>query len=427
MRAASPFLRDSSPSPSSQAFLSLACSAALSCSAAGSSQPIDLSDASSEQPVDGFIVDFGVPDGPLVCMEGAAAVPITPDQDWDQDGWSIDQGDCNDCDRNANPGAYDVPDNWVDEDCSGTPDDEPTDCDRDLALASNEAQDGARALGLCRFSHDEPSDPRQRIWGVVSADYVQADGSFGMHYASHGVLPDFGPYVRAQQGAALLGLSSATARRPGDPAFQAPDDADMGTTCATPAGWPKASPSCPQPQSTTAVADDSAALELRIRVPTNAHALSFRLNFFTSEFPVYVCNQYNDFFVALLESQADNPEQQDGNISFDSLGNPISVNTAFLDACVPQVAGGHAFACLLGNATLTGNGFDATSQDPRGHAAPGWLETHANVVAGETIRLRFAVWDGGDHLRGSTVLLDAFSWQAEAASGPVTVRVPNPK
>src|SRR5579863_5599338 len=46
-----------------------------------------------------------------------------PNADMDHDGWSPNQGDCNDCDPNVNPGAIDVlhtndggPPTWGDED-----------------------------------------------------------------------------------------------------------------------------------------------------------------------------------------------------------------------------------------------------------------------------------------------------------------------
>jgi hypothetical protein len=175
------------------------------------------------------------------------------------------------------------------------------------------------------------------------------------------------------------------------------------------------------------VANDSASLELRVRAPTNARALAFRFSFYTAEFPAWVCNQYNDFFVALLASKVPGAPGQDGNISFDAQGSPISVNSAFLEVCAPQVAGGKTFGCALGNLPLAGTGFEAGDQEPRGHGATGWLETRANIEPGEELGLRFVVWDGGDHLRSTTVLIDDFRWDAEPAGDASTVRVPPPK
>ena len=50
-----------------------------------------------------------------------------------------DQGDCNDCDVNANPGAYDVPGNKVDEDCNNTADDALLDCDTSITDVADDA------------------------------------------------------------------------------------------------------------------------------------------------------------------------------------------------------------------------------------------------------------------------------------------------
>src|SRR4051812_40396969 len=60
-----------------------------------------------------------------------------PDEDKDHDGWTVAQGDCNDCDPNANPAAVEViaDDTAVDEDCDGVIDDVPLPCDDSLDLA----------------------------------------------------------------------------------------------------------------------------------------------------------------------------------------------------------------------------------------------------------------------------------------------------
>src|SRR5262245_42964697 len=63
---------------------------------------------------------------------------VGPDDDFDQDGFTIAQGDCNDCDPNVNPGAIEViatPDAMgntppaADEDCNGVVDDVAPPCD----------------------------------------------------------------------------------------------------------------------------------------------------------------------------------------------------------------------------------------------------------------------------------------------------------
>src|SRR5262245_50643233 len=48
-----------------------------------------------------------------------------PNVDKDGDGYTGATGDCNECTNQMNPGAFDYPSNGIDEDCNGTPDDEP--------------------------------------------------------------------------------------------------------------------------------------------------------------------------------------------------------------------------------------------------------------------------------------------------------------
>lgn len=404
--------------------IACACSLLGACSAGESGPSYPSTDAAAlDAALETSIIDSGLDETAIACLGEAGVVPVLPDQDYDGDGWSAAQGDCDDCDANANPGAFDVAGNARDEDCSGVADDEPASCDDGLELEGNEADDAARSLGLCRFAQEFPSDLSKRSWGVISSAWRLADGTEGMSYASHGIVPSFGPYVHAQDGSMMLVLSSGTARRPGDSAYQQAEASDMGTSCGTPPGWPKSSSSCPEPSSPSPIANDSASLELRLRVPTNARSMSFRFSFYTAEFPGWVCNQYDDFFVALLRTAA----AGESNISFDSMGNPISVNSSFLEVCTPQVAGGKPFGCMLGNTQLVGTGFEASEDEPRGHGATGWLETTVEVPPGEVITLRLMVWDGGDHLRASTVLIDGLRWAVEPASGAGTVRVPSPK
>ena len=108
-----------------------------------------------------------------------------------------------------------------------------------------------------------------------------------------------------------------------------PNDGLKGYTSNSPQGFPKESPACPG--SITGEPHDGAALQLEILTPTNAQGFSFSFNFFTYEWPDFICSTFNDFFVSLLMPFPAN--QPDGNISFDSQGNPVSVNNAFLEVC----------------------------------------------------------------------------------------------
>ena len=358
-----------------------------------------------------------------------------PNADADGDGYSTGMGDCNDCTAQMNPGAYDYYGNGVDEDCSGTPDDEPFGCEVGLPIDANNPMDAARSMGLCRTAIDG-AQGAERTWGVISAAYVFADGStnsqkpddlfFGNctgpggqgsppNPMSHGVLPQFGNDVAPRDGEFMLALSSGVARS--GTVGDSPGGAAMCTRSSTPPGFPTPSTAaCPNTQiDDTPVANDPAALELRIRAPSNALSLSFDFNFYTYEYPVYICTEYNDFFVALLYSQhANTPANK--NVSFDSQGNPVSVNNGFLEVCQPGNHGGKNFPCPLGNGDLAGTGFE-------GHAATGWLQTKTPIVPGEEFTIRFAVWDMGDEVLDSTVLIDNFKWDVnEGSTG--TVRPP---
>lgn len=76
-------------------------------------------------------------------------------------------------------------------------------------------------------------------------------------------------------------------------------------------------------------------------------------------------------------------------------------------AC-PGTHEGKYFSCPLGVDSLSGTGFE-------GHAASGWLTTSAPVTPGSEITIRFAIWDSGDGLLDSTVLIDDFKFSVDGA------------
>jgi len=229
-----------------------------------------------------------------------------------------------------------------------------------------------------------------------------------------------------KQGARLLALSSGTARQPTDPGYQDVGGFDKGYTTGSPPPYPKNTPACPGV--ITGQPHDGAALQVVIRVPTNAQSFSFNINFFTYEFPDYICSTYNDSFVVMMTPQP--ASLPDANIAFDQAGNPISVNNSLLQVCDPQNAGGKNFTCPLGATSLMATGFGIDTTMDEDHAATGWLQTTAPVPAslkGKDVTLLFAVWDSSDGLLDSTALIDNFVWSAEAgtATAPVTQPAPN--
>ncbi len=350
--------------------------------------------------VDGFGADGSSPNS---C--GLDPASLDPEKDYDGDGYK-QKDDCNECNVKVNKGAFEVTGNCVDDDCNGTVDDAVPDCDDNLPIDADDPFDGAKAIGLCK-----KASATGRDWGVVEAEWVEPDGT-PLPSASKigkGILTALG--VNAPPtGASMLVLSSGTARGPNDPGYQ--KESTRGTTHGAPAGYPKESPACPG--SKTGTPRDGAALRLKIRVPSNANSFSYQQNFFTQEYPAYICSTFNDFYVTMMEPAPSG--LPDGNIAFDQDNNPISVNNSLLQVCDPTLYKGSAkqFLCPLGDSALMSTGFDPKSGGTG--AATGWLTTSTPVTPGSEITLTFAIWDSGDGRLDSTVLLDDFKFSVDAAS-----------
>jgi hypothetical protein len=365
---------------------------------------------------------------------GPQACQFNDGTDHDGDGFSGMDGDCNDCDVNINPGAFDVAGNMVDEDCSGTPDDEVVNCDANLKIDSTDGYDGAKAIDLCRKTTSTAMG-KLRTWGVTSAKYLLPDSTVSMSPnfdVGHGLLKKFGNDMmkpknsKPQMGVSMLGISSGTARDPMDPGYKPVTGFDKGYTSGSPPPYPKDTPACPNV--ITGTPHDGVALELHIRVPTNANSFTLQSAFFTYEWPGFICSQYNDSFVIMMTPQP--PKLKDKNIVFDQDGNPVSVNNSFLQVCgcmagPPCQAGGKTFKCQQGDSMLTATGFGKDSEFSD-HGGTGWLTTTVPVdmLRGKEITLLFSIWDSGDGVLDSSALIDNFKWSVNAATGVTTDPTP---
>jgi hypothetical protein len=370
------------------------------------------------------------------------------DVDLDGDGFTTCAGDCCDsveCAQPAlvNPGAFDAAGNTLDDDCDGMVDNTQIVCDSGLVSGSTIAGDYAKAMDICATATEA-----SRRWGVVEATFARANGTGAPDVASHSIRPTFGA-LTPQAGMGFTLLSSGNAAAPGQTNPVHVDftsSAEHGISSPFPADWLAAhggvlpnTSGCPAINGGTA-AEDPVMLTLRLRVPTNAKSFSFSSNFYSAEYPEWVCSPYNDFFVVLLDStwngQPANPT--DKNLAFyrnpSSTIYPVGVNlahgnTGLFTQCVNGTTGcfgtqGTISTCM-GTSQLTGTGFDTAAPgscdtNSLSGGGTGWLQTSGNVVGGEIITLRIAIWDTSDQRLDSLVVLDIFQWSVDV-SDPGTI------
>jgi hypothetical protein len=163
-----------------------------------------------------------------------------------------------------------------------------------------------------------------------------------------------------------------------------------------------------------------------------------------------VCSAFNDFFVVLLDSTWNgtpaNPTDKNLAI-YKSTTNqtyPVGVNLAYGNTglfqnckngstgCASGSVAGTITTCT-GTSALAGTGFDGLNPAPAFADDPGycgtnnqvgggtgWLVTTGNVVGGEIITVRIAVWDTSDGNYDSLAIIDNFQWSVDAST-PGTV------
>ncbi|MBS1149685.1 MAG: Cell division protein FtsH [Myxococcaceae bacterium] len=350
--------------------------------------------------------------------------------DGDKDGFPYQAdggGDCNDAEVLVGPTAIEDPQNKVDDNCDGTVDEATLLCDDAATAATGDSF--ARAIGLCSTA---------KFPMVTSATFPVGQPS------SRGVRTKFGDGFLPRAGSKMIMLSTGEAKDLYDaPTYHPQDGFTFNTSNPHPLYSP---PRCAAP-ATTPDAKDLSELTLKLKVPQNAKSLSFNFSFFSAEYPEWVCTEYNDRFLAILESSALDPTKLPAtqcitgaavptcNISFDDKNQPVSINNGFFDVCVSATGGTGTSAftntCTKPTSLLNKTGYEemrtsqAGSQFPgqvkMAGGATGWLNTKAPVKPGETITLRFLVLDEGDANLDSAVLIDNFKWETTSVAAPVTV------
>lgn len=284
-----------------------------------------------------------------------------------------------------------------------------TECESGISESSTNPFDYAKAIGICKTTTEDSNE-----WGLISAQILAPNGNLTVHAGSNGLLSAFGNVIKPKEGDLMLALTSSKLGNPvTDP------DYSGGTTSGAPADWLAANggkfpaaASCSS-SGTSGAVNDAVMLQMRIRVPKTAKSFSFNIYFITKEYPNYICSKYNDFFIALLDSNytSTNPDLQnpaDKNLAMDAAGNPVGINLApsgLFTQCSPVSSYPATQESCQGTEELKGTGFAS-------NGGTGWLTTRGNVVGGEVITLRLAIWDLYDHVYDSLVLIDNFKWDA---------------
>ncbi|WP_146652869.1 choice-of-anchor L domain-containing protein [Labilithrix luteola] len=329
----------------------------------------------------------------------------TPAESGDGAGVGQGSGDKGKGGKNCQADAtkFDAPGNGADDDCNGKIDDVVA-CDASLALDSTDPIDAAKALGLCAKATGS-------AWGVVAARWVKPDGTKlpTSGNVSHGILTGFGSNS-PREAKSMLALSSGAARAPGQNGYGSPSGVSKNYASGAPSGYPRTSDACYDAPGTPM---DGVALELDIRVPSNATSMSFAYQLFSYDFPYEICTAYADQFVVTMTPPP--PGAISANIALDPDGKVLdSSSVSGMRACKSGWYAGLDYECPLGISGLAGTGYE-------NHAASGWLRSTVPVQPGSSITLRFAIWDSEDGQSDSLVLLDGLSFgTSKLASVQVT-------
>jgi hypothetical protein len=373
--------------------------------------------------------------------DGYSEASYCPDDDGD--GWTACNGDCNDHDSLINPCAFDTSDpndpvgtDGIDNDCDGFVDNLNT-CETGLASGhSATPADYVHAADLC----DNAMCPRlvTSLWYgptiAQSKRITQHMGNSGQFVPR--TLPPNPAGAPAATNAYMTFLSNGIADDDVDtPSYLTCNGTDFNSTFMNPMPLTAAQNKNPcgtgVDESTVSV-HDYTELRMTIHAPINVGSYSFDFAFFSEEYPVYVCQGFNDTFLAIQTSQQYPAGQQ---IAYDANNHRINVNNAFFqdcnscNNCVPGYSfdvtcNANSLALLDGTSYEKLLGATAQSQCNLSHGSGGtdWLTTTSPVNPGEQFTLSWIVFDEHDGILDSSVILDHFHWHSTTLGSPVTAR-----
>ncbi|HEV8323116.1 MAG TPA: MopE-related protein [Myxococcota bacterium] len=332
---------------------------------------------------------------------------------YDQDGDGIlVPGDCDDTDPNNFPGNVEVLDG-ADNDCDGVADDglPGVDADGDGFTAPADCNDANPAINpMATEIANSQDDDCDGMIDEAGAGHVPCDCGGGVSsYATalgmcEGLLSESstGPAMAKEimtgwtasfapvEGCTMIHLASgeSPSNQPGGYTTDPGCDFDGTGNCST------------DPFSSDGPANDEVTVTLQFTVPQGANTLSWDFSFFSVEWPEWVMAGFNDTFEANITSTMFN-----GNASFDETGAPVTVDNVLFDTTCDSTA------C---DPVVLGTRYDDTTG---GGGTTNWLRTETPVVPGETVSLTFRLYDVGDGILDSAVVIDNLVFDAGFTEG----------
>lgn len=347
--------------------------------------------------------------------------------DNDNDGFTDCAGDCDDNDSQINPCAFDTDQasgdpvgvDGKDNDCDGNVDNRIT-CENGLQSGHSVTPgDYTKAIDVC-------DNPKCKV--VQNTIWYGPQSTLARRITGH--MGNFTPRKGNYMAFFATGIADDLTDNPN---HRTGDGVDLMTSFQhpSPLNQMQNKNPCGQGQDESQVPiRDYTEIRLTLTAPINAGSFTFDFNFFSEEYPAYVCRGFNDTFLAMLTSK----KYPTGNqIAYDPNNGRINVNNGFFQACtgiVQQDNLGYTHTCAFPLSDLNNTAYElkycctglTDGNLNKGSGGTKWLKTTAPISAGETFTISFIVFEEGDGILDSAVNVDNFRWGSQSIQNPVTAR-----